>query len=61
MKVSAEVGAGRYCPWGGLYQEIVYCMVLNSKFTNQGLSSKRFKLLNVTPVQIKPTLFANDR
>ena len=61
MKVSAEVGTGRYCLWGGSYQEIVYCMVLNSKFTNQGLSSKRFKLLNVTPVQIKPTLFANDR
>ena len=61
MKVSAEVGTGRYCLWGGSYQEVVYCMVLNSKFTNQGLSSKRFKLLNVTPVQIKPTLFANDR
>ena len=61
MKVSAEVGTGRYCLWGGSYQEIVYCMGLNSKFTNQGLSSKRFKLLNITPVQIKPTHFANDR
>ena len=61
VKVSAEVGTGRYCLWGASYQEIVYCMVLNPKFTNQGLSSKRFKLLNVTPVQIKPTLFANDR
>ena len=61
VKVSAEVGTGRYCLWGRSYQEIVYRMVPNSKFTNQGLSSKRFKLLNVTPVQIKPTLFANDR
>ena len=61
VKVSAEVGTGRYCLWGGSYQEIVYCMGLNSKFTNQGLSSKRFKLLNITPVQIKPTHFANDR
>ena len=32
----------------------LYCMVLNSKFTHQGLSNKRFKSLNVTPVQIKP-------
>ena len=41
---------------------IVSRTVLNTKFTYQGkLSSKRFKLLNVTPVQIKPTLFANDR
>ena len=61
VKVSAEVGTGRYCIWRGSYQEIIYCMVLSSKFTHQGLSSERFKLLNVTPVQIKPTLFANDR
>ena len=61
MKVSAEVGTGRYFLWGGSYQEMVYYIVLNSKFTDQGLSSERFKLLNVTPVQIKPTLFANDR
>ena len=32
-----------------------YCMVLNSKFTHQGLSNKRFKSLKVTSVQIKPT------
>ena len=31
-----------------------YCMVLNSKFTHQGLRNKRFKSFNVTPVQIKP-------
>ena len=61
VKVSADVGTGRYCLLGGSYQEIVYCIVLNSKFTPQGLSSKPFKLLKVTPVQIKPTLFANDR
>ena len=38
------------------YQETVYCIVLNSKLTHQGLSSKRFKLLKVTPFQIKPKL-----
>ena len=31
-----------------------YCIGLNSKFTHRGLSNKRFKSLNVTPVQIKP-------
>ena len=56
MKVSAKVGTGRYCLWAGSYQEMVYCIVLNSKFTRQGLSSKRFKLLKVTPFQIKPKL-----
>ena len=56
VKVSADVGTGRYCLWGGSYQEMVYCIVLNSKFTHQGLSSKRFKLLKVTPFQIKPKL-----
>ena len=56
VKVSADVGTGRYCLWGGSYQETVYCIVLNSKFTHQGLSSKRFKLLKVTPFQIKPKL-----
>ena len=53
VKVSADVGTGRYCLWGGSYQEMVYFIVLNSKFTHQGLSSKRFKLLKVTPFQIK--------
>ena len=38
------------------YQETVYCIVLNSKLTHQGLSSKRFKLLKETPFQIKPKL-----
>ena len=56
VKVSADVGTGRYCLWGGSYQEMVYCIVLNSKFTHQGLSSKRFKLLKVTPFQIKSKL-----
>ena len=56
VKVSADVGTGRYCLWGGSYQEMVYCIVLNSKFTHQGLSSKRFKLLKVTPFQIKHKL-----
>ena len=39
---------------GRIVSKIVYCIVLNSKLTRQGLSSKRFKLLNVTPVQFKP-------
>ena len=56
VKVSADVRTGRYCLWGGSYQETVYCIVLNSKFTHQGLSSKRFKLLKVTPFQIKRKL-----
>ena len=56
VKVSADVGTGRYCLWGGSYQEMIYCIVLNSKFTHQGLSSKRFKLLKVMPLQIKPKL-----
>ena len=56
VKVSADVGTARYCLWGGSYQEIVYCTVLNSKRTHQGLSSKRFKLLKVTPFQIKRKL-----
>ena len=56
VKVSSDVGTGRYCLWGGSYQEMVYCIVLNSKFTHQGLSSKRFKLLKVRPFQIKPKL-----
>ena len=56
VKVSADVGTGRYCLWGGSYQEMVYCIVLNSKFAHQGLSSKRFKLLKVTPFQIKRKL-----
>ena len=56
MKVSADVRTGRYCLWGGSYQETVYCIVLNSKLTHQGLSSKRFKLLKETPFQIKPKL-----
>ena len=56
VKVSADVGTGRYCLWGGSYQETVYCIVLNSKFTHQGLSSKRFKLLKATPFQIKRKL-----
>ena len=56
MKVSADVGTGRYCLWGGSYQEMIYCIVLNSKFTHQGLSSKRFQLLKVTPFQIKRKL-----
>ena len=41
VKVSADVGTGRYCLWGGPYQEMVYCIVLN------------FKLLKVTAFQIK--------
>ena len=44
VKVSADVGTGRYCLWGGSYQEMVYCIVLN------------FKLLTVTPFQIKRKL-----
>ena len=56
VKVSADVGTGRYCLWGGSYQEMVYCIVLNSKFTHLGLSSRRFKLLKVTPFQIKRKL-----
>ena len=56
VKVSADVRTGRYCLWGGSYQEMVYCIVLNSKFTHQGLSSKRFKLLKETPFQIKRKL-----
>ena len=56
LKVSADVGTGRYCLWGGSYQEAVYCMVLNSKFTYQGLSSKRFKSFKVTPFHNKPKL-----
>ena len=56
MKVSAKVGTGRYCLWGVWYQEIVYCIVLNSKFTHKGLSSKRFKLFKVTPFHNKPKL-----
>ena len=36
---------------------MVHCIVLNSKFTHRGLSNNRFKLLKVTPVQIKPKLF----
>ena len=36
---------------------MLHCIVLNSKFTHRGLSNNRFKLLKVTPVQIKPKLF----
>ena len=46
-----------YCLSGGSYQEMVHCIVLNSKLTHRGLSNNRFKLLRVTPVQIKPKLF----
>ena len=28
VKVSADVGTGRYCLWGGSYQETVYCICL---------------------------------
>ena len=52
--MSADVGTGRYCLWGGSYQEMVYCIFLNSRFTHQGLSNKRFRSLKVTSVQIKP-------
>ena len=64
VKVSADVGTGRYCLWGGSYQEIVYCIVLNSKFTLKGLSSKRFKLLKVklgNAFPDKTKAFASDR
>ena len=57
MKVSPGVGTGRYFLWGGSCKEMVYCIVLNSKFIPQGLSNYRSKLLKVTPVQIKPKLF----
>ena len=36
---------------------MVHSIVLNSKFTHRDLSNNRFKLLKVTPVQIKPKLF----
>ena len=36
---------------------MVHCIVRNSKFTHRDLSNNRFKLLKVTPVQIKPKLF----
>ena len=36
---------------------MVHCIVRSSKFTHRDLSNNRFKLLKVTPVQIKPKLF----
>ena len=57
MKVSAGDGTGRYCLWGESYQDVVHCIVLNSKFTHRALGNNRLKLLKVTPVQIKPKLF----
>ena len=52
MKVSAGDGTGRYCLWGESYQDVVHCIVLNSKFTHRALGNNRLKLLKVTPVQI---------
>ena len=54
MKVNAGVGTGRYILWGGSCEEMVYCIVLNSKFTLQGFITE--KLLKMTPVQIKTKL-----
>ena len=39
VKVSACVGTGRYCLWGESYEDVVHCIVLNSKFTHRGLSN----------------------
>ena len=55
VKVSADAGTGRYCLWGGSYQETVYCIVLNSS-PMKVLSSKSFKLFKATPFQKKPKL-----